>query len=85
MEEATDVLILAAKNLDNLRFQTKILSAMRMIWVKWSEDKFPVTSFKAEQFVINETENANQAKLEESGVTRPRSKMIGLVMFGPKT
>ena len=47
---------------------------MRMIWVKWSEDKFPVTSFKAEQFVINETENANQAKLEENGVTSDQMK-----------
>ena len=47
---------------------------MRMIWVKWSEDKFQVTSFKAEQFVINETENANQAKLEESGVTSDQMK-----------
>ena len=70
IKEATDVLILAAHNLNNFRFQTNILSAMRMIWVKRSEDKFQVTSFKAEQFVNNnETENANQARLEESGVT----------------
>ena len=43
------MLILAAKNLDNFRFQKNILSAMTIMRVMCSEYNFQVESFKAEQ------------------------------------
>ena len=49
-----DVLILEAQNLNNFRFQTNILSAMRVVCVKCSEDNFQVASFKPEQVVNKE-------------------------------
>ena len=63
------MLILATQNLNNIRFQTNILSAMRMVWVKCSEDNFQVASFGAEQVVPNEAENAIEAGLEKSDVS----------------
>ena len=49
---SSDVLILAAKNLNKFRFQTNIWSAMTMVRVKCSEHNFHIASFSAEQVVI---------------------------------
>ena len=46
-----DVLILAAKNLDNFRVQKNISSAKTMVMVECSEYNFEVESFKADQVV----------------------------------
>ena len=44
--------------------------------MKWSEDKFQVASFKAEQVVNDEAENANQARFYESGVISDQMENI---------
>ena len=62
------MLILAAPNLNNFRFQTNILSAMRVVCVKCSEDNFQVASFKPEQVVNKEAEDGIQARLEENEI-----------------
>ena len=64
------MLILAAQNLNNFRFQTNILSAMRVVCVKCSEDNFQVASFKPEpeQVVNKEAEDGIQARLEENEI-----------------
>ena len=65
---SADVLRLAAQNLNNFRFQTNILSAMRVVCVKCSEDNFQVASFKPEQVVNKEAEDGIQARLEENEI-----------------
>ena len=70
------MLILAAQNLNNFRFQTNILSAMRVVCVKCSEDNFQVASFKPEQVVNKEAKDAIQAGLEKMKYYRTRQTII---------
>ena len=59
---------ITAQNLNNFRFQTNILSAMRVVCVKCIEENFQVASFKPEQVVNKEAEDAIHAGLEENEV-----------------
>ena len=77
------MLILAAQNLNNFRFQTHMLFAMRVVCIKCSEDNFQVASFKPEpeQVVNKEAKDAIQAGLEKNEVLSDKTENYSSLHF----